>query len=425
MQTSIPKVVIIGAGFGGLQAAKSLANTKLQVILIDGNNHHLFQPLLYQVASSALSPGEIAVPVRSVVNKFNNVQTVMDRVVSIDRLNRKVILSEGEIEFDYLIVAPGSRHSYFGNEEWEKYATGLKNLEDALKIRENILSSFELAERYYHTKDASRYLTFVIVGGGPTGVELAGAIAEIGRKTMLADFPLLTKNDIRVLLIEAGPRLLSAYPDELSDYTATELQSLGVEVMLNTRINDVKKSYVIANDEKIEANTIIWAAGNTASPLTASLDTPLDKSGRVVVDGDLSIPSDEDIFVIGDAAFHINPDGKITPGIAPAATQQAVYTANVIKRRLNKSDRKPFVYFDKGSMATIGKAKAVAVIGRMKIKGLSAWLLWSFIHIFFLIDFRNRYKVMSEWIWYYLTNRPGARLIVYNRFRKEREKVNT
>ncbi|MDX9790095.1 MAG: FAD-dependent oxidoreductase, partial [Candidatus Kapabacteria bacterium] len=198
MQTSIPKVVIIGAGFGGLQAAKSLANTKLQVILIDGNNHHLFQPLLYQVASSALSPGEIAVPVRSVVNKFNNVQTVMDRVVSIDRLNRKVILSEGEIEFDYLIVAPGSRHSYFGNEEWEKYATGLKNLEDALKIRENILSSFELAERYYHTKDASRYLTFVIVGGGPTGVELAGAIAEIGRKTMLADFPLLTKNDIRV-----------------------------------------------------------------------------------------------------------------------------------------------------------------------------------------------------------------------------------
>ena len=419
MQTSIPRVVIVGGGFGGLQAAKSLSKSKLQVYLIDKNNHHLFQPLLYQVASSALSPGEIAVPIRSVLSKYSNVSTIMSEVLSIDKERRVVRLLEGELEYDYLILAPGSRHSYFGNDEWEKNAPGLKSLSDALRIRENILYSFELAERHYHYDTAKKYLTFVIVGGGPTGVEMAGAIAEVGRKTMLADFPIIKDSDIRVILIEAGNRLLASYPEELSDYTLKALEEIGVEVVTGTRISEVGEGYVIANGERIETNNIIWAAGNSASPILKTLETNLDNSGRVMVEPDLSIAGSDNVFVIGDAAFHINPNGKATPGIAPAAIQQAEYVAKLISNRTAKNVRKPFIYFDKGSMATIGKAKAVAMIGNLKVKGLLAWLLWSFIHIFFLIDFRNRFRVMLEWIWYYITNRPGARLIVYSKTEKK------
>ncbi|MBX3044609.1 MAG: NAD(P)/FAD-dependent oxidoreductase [Candidatus Kapabacteria bacterium] len=415
MQTSIPRVVIIGGGFGGIQAAKSLSKSKVQVYLIDKNNHHLFQPLLYQVASSALSPGEIAVPIRSVLSKYKNVNIIMNEVLSIDTIKRKVIMISGSLEYDYLIVAPGSRHSYFGNDEWENYAPGLKSLSDALKIRENILYSFELAERYYHTSKAHKYLTFVIVGGGPTGVEMAGAIAEIARNTMLRDFPIIKKSDIRVILVESGENLLASYPNELSNYTKSALQSIGVEVLNGVRINKVAEDYVMAGDKKIETNNIIWAAGNSASPILKTLGVELDRSGRVIVEPDLSITGNDRVFLIGDAAKHINPDGKETPGIAPAAIQQAKYVAAIISKSLAKKERKPFTYFDKGSMATIGKAKAVAMVGSLKFKGLFAWLMWSFIHVFFLIDFRNRFRVMIEWIWYYVTNRPGARLIVYSK----------
>jgi NADH dehydrogenase len=412
MQTSIPRVVIIGAGFGGLQAAKKLGNKKINVTLIDENNHHLFQPLLYQVASSALSPGEIAVPIRTIIRGYKNIHSIMSKAISIDKIRRIVYLEDGEIEYDYLILAPGARHSYFGNDEWEKYAPGLKNLNDALKIREKMLYSFELAERNYNSKDYLKYLTFVIVGGGPTGVEMAGAIAEIGRKTMLPDFPIIKDEDIKVILIESGSRLLHSYHEELSAYTEKSLKDLGVDVKLNTRISNVGDGFVTANNIMIETENVIWAAGNAASPILKTLDTNLDNMGRVIVESDMSIQGYPNIFVIGDAAFHKNPDGSITPGIAPAANQQAIYVANNLLKNSNSSRNKPFVYFDKGSMATIGKAKAVAMIGNTKLKGFSAWLLWSFIHIFFLIDFRNRFRVMTEWIWFYLTNRPGARLIV-------------
>ncbi len=415
MQTSIPRIIIIGGGFGGIQAAKSLSRSKVQVYLIDRNNHHLFQPLLYQVASSALSPGEIAVPIRSVLSKYRNVSIIMDEVTSIDTNRRTVLMTNGSLEYDWLIVAPGSRHSYFGNEQWEQYAPGLKSLSDALKIRENILYSFELAEKFYHTSDAHKYLTFIIVGGGPTGVEMAGAIAEIARKTMLRDFPLIKKSDVRVILVESGTRLLSSFSEELSEYTKNALNSLGVEVLTGIRINHVAQDYVMAGNQKIDAKNIIWAAGNSASPILKSLNIPLDRSGRAIVNQDLSIGGCDNVFVIGDAAKHTNPNGSETPGIAPAAIQQAKYVAKVIAKSLPTSERPPFRYFDKGSMATIGKAKAVAMVGSFKSKGLFAWLMWSFIHVFFLIDFRNRFRVMLEWIWYYLTNRPGARLIIYSK----------
>jgi NADH dehydrogenase len=314
-----------------------------------------------------------------------------------------------------LILAPGSRHSYFGNNDWENSAPGLKNLSDALKIRERILTSFELAERYYHTPESKKYLTFVIVGGGPTGVEMAGAISEIARKAMLPDFPILNDDDIVVKLIEAGGRLLNSFPENLSEYTKKALEEMGVEVQLNTRIQKIQDGVVQANDTLIETHNVIWAAGNEAAPILKTLGTELDNSGRVKVKSDLSIEGNPNIFVIGDSAFHINPNGLQTPGIAPAAIQQAKYVANIIIKRISKENREPFKYFDKGSMATIGKAKAVAVVGKLNFKGIIAWLMWSFIHIFFLIDFRNRFRVMVEWIWFYITNRPGARLIVYNK----------
>lgn len=409
-----PNIVIIGAGFGGMQAAKSLNGKDANVFLVDQNNYHLFQPLLYQVAVSALSPGEIAVPIRSILRNSDNVRIIMSKAVSINKEKNTVYLIDGELIYDYLILAPGARHSYFGNDSWEKHAPGLKNLRDALLIRENLLSAFELAERNYHNGQIKKYLTFVIIGGGPTGVEMAGAIAEIARKSILPDFPLFTSKDIRVLLVEAGSRLLSYYPPELSRYTQRALEKMGVQVILNTRINEITEKYIIANGERIETESIIWAAGNKASPLLRTLNIPLDDSDRAIVDRNLRISESQNIFVIGDAAYHVNPDGKPTPGIAPAAIQQARYVVDFI---LNESEKehKPFVYFDKGTMATIGKAKAAAMFGTIKIKGILAWLLWSFVHIFFLIDFRNRLRVMIEWIWFYITNRPGARLIIYNK----------
>jgi len=424
MQLSKPRVVIVGAGFGGLSAAKALKNTDVDVVVIDKNNHHLFQPLLYQVATAALSPGDIAQPIRTELRGNKNVQVILDEVKSIDKENSTLELTNGFLDFDYLILAPGNRHSYFGNDEWEKHAPGLKDLNDAIIMREKILKSFEKAERNYKNKEEYRRNTsFVIVGGGPTGVELAGAIAEIARKTILKDFPLIKAKDITIKLIDGADSLLTQYDESLSEYTRTTLEKMGVEVILNTMVKSVEQELVITNNGEFESSNIIWAAGNTASPLLKTLDTDLDRAGRALVNPDMSIVGYDNIFVIGDASYLVDANGKTVPGIAPAAMQQARYVADLIVQRKKLNSRKPFKYLDKGSMATIGRAKAIAQVGKLKFKGFIAWMMWGIIHIMFLIDFRNRLKVMTEWLWYYITFKPGASLIFHNET-KEKEKVS-
>ena len=424
MQLSKPRVVIVGAGFGGLSAAKALKNTDVDVVVVDKNNHHLFQPLLYQVATAALSPGDIAQPIRTELRGNKNIQVILDEVISIDKDNSVLELTHGILDFDYLILAPGNRHSYFGNDYWEKYAPGLKDLNDAIFMREKILKSFERAERNYKNKEEyKRNTSFVIVGGGPTGVELAGAIAEIARKTILKDFPLIKAKDITVKLIDGADHLLTQYDESLSEYTKVTLEKMGVEVILNTMVKSVEQDLVITNNGEFESSNIIWAAGNKASPLLQTLDIELDRAGRAIVNPDLSIDGYENIFVIGDAAFLVDANGKTVPGIAPAAMQQARYVADLITHRKKLDTRKPFKYLDKGSMATIGRAKAIAQVGKLKFKGFIAWMMWGLVHIMFLIDFRNRLKVMTEWLWYYVTFKPGASLIFHNES-KEKEKVS-
>ena len=407
-----PKVVIIGGGFGGLNAAKSLKHADVDILLIDKTNYHLFQPLLYQVATAALSPGDIATPIRGVLRKQKNATVIMGEVVSIDKENKKVKLALGEeFEFDYLIIAAGSRHSYFGNEQWEKSAPGLKTIHDALKIRERVLLSFERAERFYDEMDVDQYLKFVIVGGGPTGVEIAGAIAEISKKTMLKDFRRIDTAKTEIILVEAGDRVLSSFGEDLSERAEKELTSLGVTIKLNDRVREITSDGVHLDDEFIKTPNVIWAAGNVAAPLLESLDTELDKNGRVMVEPDCSVKDNPNIFVIGDAAHNIDHKDKPLPGIAPVAIQQGKYVAKLIKNKTEVLHRKPFRYFDKGTMATIGRAKAIGRISRLKFSGFPAWLLWSFVHIMYLIDFRNRYMVMTEWMWYYISDKKEIRLI--------------
>lgn len=410
MQLSKPRVIIIGAGSGGLSAAKALDGSDTEVILIDRNNHHLFQPLLYQVATSALSPGDIAMPIRTELRNCRNIQVIMNEATSVDRRNNKVWFGDECLEYDYLILAPGARHSYFGHDDWEKTAPGLKTLQDALVMREKILTAFENAERHYKKPDAEKHTNFVIVGGGPTGVELAGAIDEISLKTMLKDYPLLKRNDIHIYLIDAGARLLSSYSQDISDYTKATLEKMGVKVLLDTKVLNVNAEGVETDKGYISTANVIWAAGNKASALLKTLETETDGAGRVKVMPDMSVHDSPDVFVIGDGAY-LEYKGAPLPGIAPVAMQQGRYVAGLIKNRKKLQKRPAFRYFDKGSMATIGRAKAVAVIGTFRFKGFFAWTLWGLVHIMFLIDFRNRFRVFSEWIWYYITFRPGARLI--------------
>lgn len=406
------KVVIIGAGFGGLAVAKMLKNTDLDVIIIDKTNHHLFQPLLYQVAAAALSPADIAVPIRAILSEQSNTRIILDEAISIDKENQIIQLKNSEIKFDYLVIATGSRHSYFGNDHWEKNAAGLKTLNDALIIRERIINSLEMAEKETDPKKKKRFLTFVIIGGGPTGVELAGAIAEIAKKTIIKDYKNFHHSDTKIILIEGLSRLLNSFDEKLSRQAENDLKNMGVDIMLNTKVIDVNESGVTTSNEFIETSNIIWAAGNIASPLLKTLNTDLDKSGRALVENDCSIPDYKNIFVIGDAANFRDDKGNVLPGIAPVAIQQGRYVGKLIANQISKENRKPFRYFDKGTMATIGKAKAVAQIKGLKISGLLAWLMWSVIHVAYLISFRNRFRVMAEWIWYYFTNRHGTRLIV-------------
>lgn len=406
------RVVIIGGGFAGLAAARSLRKADVEIVLIDRTNHHLFQPLLYQVATAALSPGDIAWPLRTVLRSQHNVRVVMDEVQRIDRAARLVHVAEqGPIPFDCLIVAPGSRHWYFGHREWERSAPGLKTLSDALELRARLLNAFETADRVAQTAAARPHLTFVVVGGGPTGVELAGALAEIGRHALLPDFPALQGQAVNILLVEAGERLLPGFSPRLSTHAKSALESMGVTVLLKSRVQDVGPASVSIDGQRIETAHVIWATGNRASAFLETLDVPLDSAGRVMVRADLTIPGDPWVFVIGDAASAPDGQGGTLPGLAPVAMQQGRYVAAVIGRRMPVEGRAAFRYADRGILATIGRANAVAQFGPVGFSGLWAWILWCFVHIFFLIGFRNRFRVMSEWIWYYLTFKPGARLI--------------
>ncbi|MFU8861168.1 MAG: NAD(P)/FAD-dependent oxidoreductase [Cyclonatronaceae bacterium] len=429
------KIIIIGGGFGGLTTAKALAGTVADITLIDRTNHHLFQPLLYQVATAALAPGDIAVPIRSVLSGQKNVNVLMGEVTGIDRQGKKVMMSDGRmLAYDTLVMAPGARHSYFGNDDWEHHAPGLKTLANALELRERLLKAYETAENMgmdpvynddegsgfgeetnaaFHpdTADPAPWLTFVVIGGGPTGVELAGAIAEISKKTMMKDFRRITPGMTRIILVEGQSRILTSYAPPLSEKAKQSLKRLGVEVLTEDMVNQVDDGGVTTTSGFIPSKTVIWAAGNQGSPLLKSLNTDLDRAGRVWVTENLSLPDDPDVFVIGDAAAFKNGEG-ILPGIAPVALQQARFVAGVIRAKLKGADPpNRFRYKDKGSMATIGRGKAIAEFGRVRLSGAPAWLMWSFVHIFFLIGFRNRFRVMLEWIWYYITFRGGFRLI--------------
>lgn len=405
------RVVIIGGGFGGMTAARALRDAS--VVLIDRTNHHVFQPLLYQVATAALSPSDIAWPLRTVFRSQPNVRVVMDDVVSIDRTAQMVRLRDSApIAFDALIAAPGSRHAYFGHDSWESHAPGLKTLADALLLRERMLLAFEEAERQRAKTGMQKSLTFVIVGGGPTGVELAGALAEIARRAVGPDFPTLRLDDLSIVLVEGGPRILPGVDARLSAKAATALSRIGVTIKVQSQVSAVQADGVMVGQEWVPSTNILWAAGNRASPLLNTLSAPQDTYGRVKVLADLSIQNDPWIFVIGDAAHCSSRDGTPLPGVAPVAMQQGRYVADLINRNLIQEQRPPFVYTDHGMLATIGRAQAVAQFGSIRTSGLVAWLLWCIVHIFFLIGFKNRIGVMLEWIWYYLTFKPGAGLLI-------------
>lgn len=404
------KLIIVGGGFGGLNCAKALKKSDYEILLIDKKNHHLFQPLLYQVATAALSPGSIAIPIREILRKQENTTVIMGEVIKIDKENRCVTLGNGEkIAYDSIVISTGAMHSYFGKDEWETYAPGLKTVTDALDIREDILLSFEKAERLESLENIEKHLNFVIIGGGPTGVEMAGAIAEIAKTTLFKNFRRINPEEAKIFLIEALPHILPTYPQKLSKKAQHDLEELGVTVITNKKVTEVNDKGVQVEDLFIESTNVIWAAGNQASKMLQTLDVPLDRAGRVIVEPDLTIPGHPEIFVIGDAAHAKGKDGKPLPGIAPTAIQQGNYVAKILLA--DSPNRKPFKYFDKGYMATIGKKRAVAVVGRLQFSGLIAWLAWSFIHILYLIGFRNRISVMIEWIYHFITGQRGVRLI--------------
>ena len=406
------KVVIIGGGFGGLNAAKVLKKAKIELLVIDKTNHHLFQPLLYQVATAALSPGEIAIPIREILRDQENVTVIMGDVINIDKSQKTLTLGNGDrVHYDYLIVATGARHSYFGNDQWEPFAPGLKTITDALNIRQDVLLSFEKAERLDSISEAEKYLNFVVIGGGPTGVEMAGAIAEVAHKTMFKNFRRIKPQRSKIFLVEALPHILPSYPERLSKRAMRDLEKMGVRVMNEKKVTNITKDGVEIGGMFIPSRNVIWAAGNQASPLLKTLDVPLDRQGRVLVERDMSIPDHPEVFVVGDAAHFEEKEGHPLPAIAPVAVQQARFAAKIIRKSIPKEKRKVFKYHDKGSMATIGKSKAVATMGKMQFTGFIAWMAWCFIHIVYLIGFRNRFGVMVEWFYCFFTGQRGVRLI--------------
>jgi len=408
-----PRVVVIGAGFAGINAAKALAKAQVGVTVVDRKNHHTFQPLLYQVALAVLSPAEIASPVRTVLSHAQNTEVLLGEVTGFDLEKRLVYLIDGsEIPYDYLILAAGATHAYFGHPEWEELAPGLKTLEDATEIRRRILTTFETAEREKITRNVSLPLNFVIVGAGPTGVELAGAISDISRHHMQQDFRAIDPRQSRIILLEGGPRVLPSYPEDLSASAERQLKQMGVEVRTNALVTNIEQDSVSVGKEKIPAAVILWGAGVAASPLGKMLGVPTDKAGRVIVQPDLSIPGHPEVFVAGDLASAKRSNGQPVPGVAPAAIQMGRFAARQVKRAITDKPREHFEYLDKGSLATIGRSHAIADFpGKIHISGTIAWLAWLFIHLFFLIGFRNRFFVLIEWAWAYITYNHSARLI--------------
>src|SRR5580700_9086584 len=432
-----PHIVIIGAGFGGLNAALKLGHLPVRITIIDRRNHHTFQPLLYQVATAGLSPGEIASPIRGIVRGRHNIEVILGEVQDFDLDRRVVKIAGREVPYDYLIVAAGASHAYFGHDEWEPLAPGLKTIEDALEIRRRVLLAFELAERRawsgekhdgenhdlqnhdLQNHDVRNHdndpLNFVVVSAGPTGVELAGTLAEICRHALAQDFRTIDPRRARIHLIEGGPHVLPAYPEDLSHSALEQLQRLGVEVLTSTMVTNVEPGVIYMGDKKMNAAVILWAAGVAASPLGKKLGVPIDRAGRVLVNPDLSLPNHPEVFVIGDLAALKDESGKLLPGVAPVAIQEGRYVAKLIRREIRgdkeAAPRAPFHYFDKGSLATIGRSAAIAQFGRIHISGFIAWLSWLFVHIFFLIGFRNRVLVFIQWAWSYFTYERSARLI--------------
>ena len=408
-----PHVLILGGGFAGLYAARALKRAPVRVTVVDRRNHHLFQPMLYQVATAALNPSDIAAPIRSVLRNQANTEVLLGEVESIDPVERRVVLTDGaDCTYDYLIVATGARHSYFGHDDWEVMAPGLKSLEDALTIRQRVLLAFEKAEREPDPVRRQAHLTFVVVGGGPTGVEMAGAVAELRRYALRRDFRRIDPGEATVLLLEGGPRLLPWYPESLSDKAKRELRRLGVEVRTETLVTNIRPGSVAAAGWTIPTQTVIWAAGNVASPVLRSLGAPLDSAGRAIVEPDCTIPNHPEIFVLGDAALFQHQQGGPLPGICPVAIQMGQYAARTIRGDVEGRPRRAFHYWDKGQLAVIGRGHAVADIWKLHFAGFLAWLVWTFVHIFFLIGFRNRILVMIQWAWSYLTFGRGARLIM-------------
>jgi NADH dehydrogenase len=404
-------VVIIGGGFGGLYAARALKREPVRITLLDRRNHHLFQPLLYQVAMAALSPGDIASPIRWILRKQRNAEVLLAEAVRIDPARRVVVLADGEIEYDYLIVATGATHAYFGRDEWRDAAPGLKTLEDALEIRRRVLMAFERAERETDERRRTKLLTFIVVGGGPTGVEMAGALAEISRQSLARDFRHFDPTSARILLLEGGPSVLSAFPQPLQRAARTDLERLGVEVRTGALVTSVTRDGVQVGSDTIEASTVLWAAGVAASPLGKSLGVPLDRAGRVLVNPDLTIPGHDNVFVIGDLASLKDPEGRQLPGVAQVAIQMGKHAARLIVRSIGHQPYRPFRYRDLGNMATIGRASAVADFGWMTLRGYIGWLAWVFVHILNLIGFRNRLVVFVQWIWAYFSYQRAIRLI--------------
>jgi NADH dehydrogenase len=415
-------VVVVGGGFGGLQCIKSLKSDSLRITLIDQRNHHLFQPLLYQAATTILSPGEIAWPLRQLFNNRPDVTTLMATVADVDTDKSVVALTDGtEISYDTLVLGTGARHSYFGNDSWEAHAPGLKTLEDATNIRRKILTAFETAETSSDPDDQKACLTFAIIGAGPTGVELAGIIAELSRRVLPKEFRRIDTRSARVLLVEAGDKVLSAYPEPLSEYAKNQLTKLGVEVLLGDAVTDIGPEGIALGDTKIPSRTVIWAAGVQASPAARWLGAEKDRAGRVLVQPNLSVPNHPNIFVIGDTASVTNSKGKPVPGIAPAAKQMGAYVAKVISGELrNKPHTKPFKYRHAGSMATLGRRAAIADMGDFRMKGAFAWWIWGIAHIYFLIGTRSRLAVAWSWLWSYATGQNSARIITHSENQNEK-----
>jgi len=409
--TQHPHIVIVGAGFGRLRAARALKHADVRITVIDRRNYHLCQPLLYEVATAGLSPNDIAYPIRAVLRRQKNSRVFLAEVVAIDTKRRKVVLQDGEVEYDYLILATGAGHSYFGHPEWEAYAPGLKTIEDALEIRRRILLAFEMAERETDEERRRALLTYVIIGGGPTGVELAGAIAEIAYTVMVQDFRSIRPQDARIILVEAGPRILPFMPESLSLKAEGALKRLGVEIVKDSPVTSVRQGMVMAGTQTIHAGTVLWAAGVEPSPLARSLGVPLDDVGRVPVNPDLSIPGHPEVFVIGDLAAFVDETGKPLPGLAAVAVQQGRQVARNILRTCNGLPSEPFHYVDLGTMATIGRAAAVVNFNWVMLSGFVAWVIWIFVHILLLIGFRNRFVVLFDWAWSYLSFQRSARLI--------------